>query len=124
MNDFKIEDEHEHINYIFDSSGLAKEFARQHPNEKFSTINGKEENRIRGKCHAIENLSIQNYGYVNNAVKILCPPRNLLEVIEDQIAGRKREIIGVMFCKTCLHRSIIACEELLTTLNEIEKDLK
>ena len=121
MTKFGMETEHEGPCYVYSDHKLSDELMRDTTKLNPQLIDNKKLELIKGLSKTFSQTSHSYAGYSAAAFKRIVVYNNPA----DQLLGsmglmHSDDEAGVVVCKTCLQNAILACEEVLQTLKDIQ----
>lgn len=118
---FGMETKHNGPCYVFEGHKLSEEVMKRAETLHPELVNGKKADRLKGLAKTYSEVSGALHGYAAGALKVMAVYDSPLEEIASHLFGQKEgNQVGVTICTTCLQNAMIACEEVLQTLKDIE----
>lgn len=123
MSDFHKEAEHTGFALLFDSHKIEEKFKNAVQIDYF-VIKDKEENRITSMMATAQELGHSHIHYRNSALSAVAIARTYEEAVIMQTGLVPITPQGLNICTTCLAKAILACEEELAVLKDIQQAVK
>lgn len=123
MTEFGMETKHDGPCLVYSDHKLADVLMRDAKDMKPELIYDKRLERMKGLAKTYASVTKSLDGYSQGAFKRMVAYDNPVDHVLSQfgLADQPKDEVGVVICKTCLQNAIIACEEVLQTLTDIQK---
>lgn len=120
-DEFEIDNEHEHVSFLFDDSNMVQNFIKAFPNHNHTMISGELQTRLTSAVDQFTELSSADYAYKHNAIKKIYADKDAFNTAL-RMAGFPSDssIIGTTICLNCLERAIFSCKEVIDILTDIK----
>lgn len=125
MNDFHKEAEHIGFALLFDSFKIEDKFKSvMKGNLPYFIIKDREEKQVSAMLDSAEELTMEFYNVITSAISCVAIAKDSVEAAMIHTGFIKPIAQGLNICTACLAKSILACEEQLEVLKDIQEMTK